>query len=298
MHVREAGGSVWFEPEAVVSYGRPRFIDRRDRAFYVLRWSECWNARSRDRFQSVWRLDTDPYRGVANWANTRRRYAYRPFTTPFNRIGSLRSTGRRSRRPSRAATGRRVLGTIVAPRGGAPIQPCRELAARAGAGTSIARLRGTLRSWPIRREESVRVNGLALPPRRRQWTAAGRTRAAVDHPRLVRVGQLVSRPRVRQDQVPCSCVSPTILASVPSSKLFALGGQCRFGNCRCGAGRRAARGTQRRDRARKSSCRRDLRIRAWRRCCTVPSSNFSRPGYGLATKDIAPPTWSRRSLGP
>ena len=87
MHVREAGGSVWFEPEAVVSYGRPRFIDRRDRAFYVLRWSECWNAWSRDRFQSVWRLDTDPYRGVANWADTRRRYAYRPFTTPFNRIG-------------------------------------------------------------------------------------------------------------------------------------------------------------------------------------------------------------------
>jgi hypothetical protein len=87
MHVREAGGSVWFEPEAVVSYGRPRFIARRDRSFYVLRWSECWNARSRDRFQSVWRLDTDPYQGVANWAETRRRYAYRPYTTPFNRLG-------------------------------------------------------------------------------------------------------------------------------------------------------------------------------------------------------------------
>jgi hypothetical protein len=87
MQIRAAGGSVWFEPASVVSYGRPRFIDRRDRAYYVLRWSEDWNARSGRRFQSVWRLDEDPSLPVARWANTRRRYAYRPFTTPFNRMG-------------------------------------------------------------------------------------------------------------------------------------------------------------------------------------------------------------------
>jgi GT2 family glycosyltransferase len=87
MRVRDAGGSVWFEPDAVVSYGRSRFVDRRDRAYYVLRWSEEWNERSSERFQATWDLDADPYPGIANWTTTRRRYAYRPFTTPLNRIG-------------------------------------------------------------------------------------------------------------------------------------------------------------------------------------------------------------------
>lgn len=87
MRVRDAGGSVWFEPDAVVSYGRSRFIAWRDRAYYVLRWSEAWNERSSERFQASWHLDTDPYPGVANWTTTRRRYAYRPFTTPMNRMG-------------------------------------------------------------------------------------------------------------------------------------------------------------------------------------------------------------------
>jgi len=61
MRIREAGGSVWREPRALVSYGRPRFIKQRDRAYYTLRWSERWNLASRDRFRTVWRLDNDPY---------------------------------------------------------------------------------------------------------------------------------------------------------------------------------------------------------------------------------------------
>jgi hypothetical protein len=87
MQIRAAGGTVWSEPESVVSYGRPRFIDRRDRAYYTLRWSEDWNERSGRRFQAVWKLDEDPAVRVARWANERRRYAYRPFTTPLNRVG-------------------------------------------------------------------------------------------------------------------------------------------------------------------------------------------------------------------
>jgi hypothetical protein len=87
MQIRAAGGTVWSEPDSVVSYGRPRFIDRRDRAYYVLRWSEDWNKRSGQRFGTVWKLDEDPALAVARWANARRRYAYRPFTTPFNRMG-------------------------------------------------------------------------------------------------------------------------------------------------------------------------------------------------------------------
>jgi hypothetical protein len=87
MQIRAEGGTVWSEPESIVSYGRPRFLHRGDREYYVLRWSEDWNERSGQRFRSVWRLDEDPSLAVAPWANERRRYAYRPFTTPFNRLG-------------------------------------------------------------------------------------------------------------------------------------------------------------------------------------------------------------------
>ena len=84
-----AGGVVWTEPASVISYGRPRFIDRHDRRFYVLRWSNHWNARSARRLEDTWRLDVDPYGIASRWAIERRRYAYRPLTTPFNRMGRI-----------------------------------------------------------------------------------------------------------------------------------------------------------------------------------------------------------------
>jgi hypothetical protein len=87
MRVRAAGGQVWFEPGSVISYGRPMFISWRDVPFYVLRWCDDWNERSGARFVTAWKLDIDPSEGPRNWAKVRRRYAYRPYVTPFNRIG-------------------------------------------------------------------------------------------------------------------------------------------------------------------------------------------------------------------
>jgi hypothetical protein len=89
MRVREAGGAIWFEPRAVASFGRPPLLRRGDRAYSVLRWSEHWNERSRDRFVAAWQLGGDPYQGIRDWARQRRRYAYRPYTTPFNRLGRV-----------------------------------------------------------------------------------------------------------------------------------------------------------------------------------------------------------------
>jgi hypothetical protein len=89
MRIRDAGGTIWFEPESVVSFGRPRFIDRRDRTYYVLRWSEDWSTRSSRHFRSVWHLDADPIEEVASWLLEYRRFGYRPFITPFNRMGRV-----------------------------------------------------------------------------------------------------------------------------------------------------------------------------------------------------------------
>lgn len=86
MRVRAAGGTVWAEPRSVVSYGRPAFIAQSERDYYVLRWSDEWNHRSEHRLQEVWGVDDFP-RGPGRWAGERRRYGYRPYSTPFNRLG-------------------------------------------------------------------------------------------------------------------------------------------------------------------------------------------------------------------
>jgi GT2 family glycosyltransferase len=63
MLARAAGGGVWFEPAAAVTYVRPKWLRPSDVEFYRLRWSEAWNRRSVDHFAAKWRLRADdPWR--------------------------------------------------------------------------------------------------------------------------------------------------------------------------------------------------------------------------------------------
>ena len=48
--IREAGGSVVFEPSSVVTYKSPPPLRREDRPFFWLRWSEAWTQRSLKHF--------------------------------------------------------------------------------------------------------------------------------------------------------------------------------------------------------------------------------------------------------
>ena len=60
--VRERGGGVWLEPAAHVSYVPPPPLQRADRAYFRLRWSERWTRRSFDRLRAKLRLaEDDPY---------------------------------------------------------------------------------------------------------------------------------------------------------------------------------------------------------------------------------------------
>ena len=54
--VRGAGGTVYLEPDAVVTYVAPPPFEPGDRPFYLMRWSPDWNDRSLKRFIEKWNL--------------------------------------------------------------------------------------------------------------------------------------------------------------------------------------------------------------------------------------------------
>ncbi|WOI55706.1 glycosyltransferase family 2 protein [Palleronia sp. LCG004] len=63
MSVRQAGGTVWFEPASVVTYVFPcraRPMNREDWPFFALRWSDAYGTRSLEHFITKWNLRPKP----------------------------------------------------------------------------------------------------------------------------------------------------------------------------------------------------------------------------------------------
>jgi GT2 family glycosyltransferase len=61
MSVREAGGTVYFEPAALVTYVPGPPLDWTDLPFYMLRWSDAWQLNSLHHLRDKWNLDEDAY---------------------------------------------------------------------------------------------------------------------------------------------------------------------------------------------------------------------------------------------
>ncbi|HEY9737805.1 MAG TPA: glycosyltransferase [Trichocoleus sp.] len=61
MGVREAGGTVYFEPDSLVTYvpGLPKSWG--DLHYYMLRWSDAWTLASLQRLRDKWNLAEDAY---------------------------------------------------------------------------------------------------------------------------------------------------------------------------------------------------------------------------------------------
>ena len=80
--VREAGGSIYIEPGALVNWVTPPPLAWSDLPYFMLRWSDAWNRASLRHFRSKWRLtEKDPnghyefvthYRKLALWPLRRR----------------------------------------------------------------------------------------------------------------------------------------------------------------------------------------------------------------------------------
>ena len=75
--VREAGGTIYLEPEALVNWVTPPPLAWSDLPYFMLRWSDAWNRASLRHFREKWRLvEEDPnghydfvtgYRKLALW---------------------------------------------------------------------------------------------------------------------------------------------------------------------------------------------------------------------------------------
>ena len=83
--VRQAGGKVYFEPEAVVTYVPPPSLAWSDAAYFARRWSEAWNQATRSRFREKWALGSDDpcLREGTRWLRSHRRLLIAPLLRPL-----------------------------------------------------------------------------------------------------------------------------------------------------------------------------------------------------------------------
>ena len=77
--VRQRGGIIYVEPLSRVSYLPPPPLDKEDRPYFRLRWSEAWTLRSMTRLRQKWRLSADdPYfEDHLRWLRSHRRLPLR-----------------------------------------------------------------------------------------------------------------------------------------------------------------------------------------------------------------------------
>ncbi len=54
--VKQAGGTICFEPRSLVNYLSPPPLARSDLSFFMLRWSDEWNRKSLEHFRKKWEL--------------------------------------------------------------------------------------------------------------------------------------------------------------------------------------------------------------------------------------------------
>ncbi|HHP7230887.1 MAG TPA: glycosyltransferase family 2 protein [Xenococcaceae cyanobacterium] len=61
LQVRAAGGTIYFEPNCLVTYVPGEALELTDIPYYMLRWSDAWVLESLKRLQAKWHLAEDSY---------------------------------------------------------------------------------------------------------------------------------------------------------------------------------------------------------------------------------------------
>jgi GT2 family glycosyltransferase len=84
--VREAGGTVWFEPNSVVTYVAATSFAWTDIPYYLLRWSDKWARASLHHFEQKWKLDASPGQLTNNWLRPHRQIPLRGLRTLLHRF--------------------------------------------------------------------------------------------------------------------------------------------------------------------------------------------------------------------
>lgn len=117
--ITKAGGSIWFEPRAVATYAPPSSLAASDCPYWLLRWSNRWNATSVNHFARKWdvgakdgsllaatrfgraqRRRAVPWPRVARRGGTAAQLAFRCWARAYETAALLRALPRRRRSPA------------------------------------------------------------------------------------------------------------------------------------------------------------------------------------------------------
>lgn len=83
--VREKGGAIYLEPNAVINYIAPPPFALSDLPYFFRRWSDAWNLQSLNHFREKWNLSADDpcLKGHYFWLNYHRQLAIREWIYQF-----------------------------------------------------------------------------------------------------------------------------------------------------------------------------------------------------------------------
>ncbi len=84
--VREAGGTAWFEPNAVVTYVVAPPFAWTDLPYYLLRWSDTWGQASLRHFEQKWNLDANGGQLTNSWLRPHRQIPFRGLRARLHRF--------------------------------------------------------------------------------------------------------------------------------------------------------------------------------------------------------------------
>jgi GT2 family glycosyltransferase len=96
LSVQAAGGGIYLEPSAKVTYVGPGPLSWSDLPYFLLRWSDEWTQASLRHFRAKWRLaDDDAFiRDHAAWMSNYRRSVSDKWRSPLRRICGPRGAAR------------------------------------------------------------------------------------------------------------------------------------------------------------------------------------------------------------
>jgi GT2 family glycosyltransferase len=84
--VRAAGGKIWFEPNAVVTYVATQSFAWSDIPYYLLRWSDMWAKASLRHFEQKWNLDANVEQLNNSWLRPHRQIPLRGLRARLHRF--------------------------------------------------------------------------------------------------------------------------------------------------------------------------------------------------------------------
>lgn len=77
LQVTQAGGTIWLEPQSVITYIPPRSLTASDRRYFHLRWSQRWSEQTGQRMAEKYGISRNAsgIRWIAKWSGNHRRYS-------------------------------------------------------------------------------------------------------------------------------------------------------------------------------------------------------------------------------